>query len=35
MIENHRTGLLWDLLMSCPEVSEGLKKLDFKSTVGK
>ena len=35
MIENHLMGLLWDLLMSCPEVSEGLKKLDFKSTVGK
>ncbi len=32
MIENHRTGLLWNLFMSCPEVSEGLKKLDFKST---
>lgn len=31
MIENHRTGLLWNLFMSCPEVSEGLKKLDFKS----
>ncbi|GHB58407.1 glucoamylase family protein [Persicitalea jodogahamensis] len=33
MIENHRTGLLWNLFMSCPEISEGLKKLDFKSTV--
>ncbi len=29
MIENHRTGLLWDLFMSCPEVHEGLKKLGF------
>ena len=31
MIENHRTGLLWDLFMSSPEVKEGLKKLGFKS----
>ncbi len=31
MIENHRTGLLWDLFMSVPEVQAGLKKLDFKS----
>jgi hypothetical protein len=30
MIENHRTGLLWKLFMSCPEVQEGLKKLNFK-----
>jgi hypothetical protein len=29
MIENYRSGLLWDLFMSCPEVSEGLKKLGF------
>ena len=29
MIENHRTGLLWDLFMSCPEIQEGLKKLEF------
>ncbi|WP_373515315.1 glucoamylase family protein [Persicitalea sp.] len=32
MIENHRTGLLWDLFMSCPEVADGLEKLSFKST---
>lgn len=31
MIENHRTGLLWDLFMSAPEVKEGLKKLGFES----
>lgn len=30
MIENHRTGLLWDLFMSCPEVTEGLDRLGFK-----
>ncbi|MFK8298678.1 glucoamylase family protein [Capnocytophaga cynodegmi] len=30
MIENYRTGLLWKLFMSCPEVQEGLKKLGFK-----
>lgn len=31
MIENYRTGLLWNLFMSCEEVKKGLKKLDFKS----
>lgn len=29
MIENHRTGLLWDLFMSAPEVKAGLNKLGF------
>jgi hypothetical protein len=31
MIENHRSGLLWRLFMSCPEVRHGLKKLGFES----
>jgi hypothetical protein len=31
MIENYRTGLIWDLFMSCPEVKSGLKKLGFQS----
>ena len=31
MIENYRTGLLWNLFMSCPEVQNGLKKLRFTS----
>lgn len=31
MIENYRSGLLWKLFMSCPEIQRGLKKLDFKS----
>jgi hypothetical protein len=31
MIENHRTGLLWDLFMSCPEVQQGLRALGFSS----
>ena len=31
MIENYRSGLLWNLFMSCPEVQHGLKKLDFES----
>ena len=31
MIENHRSGLLWSLLMSCPEVLTGLKNLGFRS----
>jgi hypothetical protein len=29
MIENHRTGLLWNLFMSAPEVQAGLDKLGF------
>jgi hypothetical protein len=29
MIENYRSGLLWQLFMSCPEIGEGLKKLGF------
>jgi hypothetical protein len=29
MIENYRTGLLWRLFMSCPEVRHGLKVLGF------
>ncbi len=29
MIENYRSGLLWSLFMSCPEVQEGLHKLGF------
>jgi hypothetical protein len=29
MIENHRTGLLWDLLMTDPEVRAGLDRLNF------
>jgi hypothetical protein len=31
MIENHRSGLLWKLFMSCPEVRTGLTKLGFES----
>lgn len=29
MMENERTGLLWRLFMSCPEVQAGLGKLGF------
>lgn len=29
MIENHRSGLLWHLFMSCPEVKSGLQQLGF------
>lgn len=29
MIENYRTGLLWDLFMQDPEIKAGLDKLDF------
>jgi hypothetical protein len=31
MIENYRSGLLWKLFMSCPEIQAGLRKLDFTS----
>ncbi|MFZ5676257.1 MAG: glucoamylase family protein [Pseudomonadota bacterium] len=31
MIENHRTGLLWNLFMSIPEIQAGMKKLGFQS----
>lgn len=31
MIENYRSGLLWNLFMSCPEVKAGLKSLGFAS----
>ena len=29
MIENYRTGLIWDLFMQAPEVQQGLDKLGF------
>ena len=29
MIENYRSGLIWDIFMSSPEISTGLKKLGF------
>ncbi|HEY4286853.1 MAG TPA: glucoamylase family protein [Puia sp.] len=31
MIENYRSGLLWNLFMSCPEIRTGLKRLGFSS----
>lgn len=31
MIENYRSGLLWRLFMSCPEVKTGLRTLGFSS----
>ena len=31
MMENYRSGLLWKLFMSCPEIQSGLKKLGFES----
>lgn len=31
MIENYRSGLLWRLFMSCPEIQNGLKGLGFES----
>lgn len=31
MIENYRSGLLWNLLMSCPEIKTGMTKLGFQS----
>lgn len=32
MIENYRSGLLWKLFMSCPEIKNGLSKLGFTSS---
>lgn len=32
MIENYRTGLIWNLFMNAPEIRNGLKKIGFKST---
>ena len=29
MIENYRTGLLWDIFMDIPEIQQGLTKLGF------
>ena len=31
MIENYRTGMLWNLFMSCPEVKNSMQGLGFKS----
>jgi hypothetical protein len=31
MIENYRSGLMWNLFMSCPEVKTGMKNLGFSS----
>ena len=31
MIENYRSGLLWNLFMSCPEVKTGMRNLGFQS----
>lgn len=32
MVENYRTGLLWNLFMQAPEVQSGLQSLGFTST---
>lgn len=31
MIENYRSGLLWNLFMSCPEIKTGMRSLGFQS----
>lgn len=35
MIENHRSGLLWKLFMSCPEIKSSLNRLGFTSPYNK
>ncbi len=30
MIENHRTGLLWDRFMSCPELAPMMKAIGWR-----
>lgn len=32
MIENHLSGLIWELFMSCSEIRNGLSELGFRST---
>lgn len=32
MIENYRSGLLWDLFMSCSEIQAGLKNIGFRTS---
>ena len=32
MIENYRTGFLWNLFMQAPEIRTGLQNLGFTST---
>ncbi|MBO5419002.1 MAG: beta-glucosidase [Bacteroidales bacterium] len=29
MIENYRSGMIWDIFMTCPEIQAGLRKLGF------
>jgi hypothetical protein len=31
MMENYRSGLMWNLFMSCPEIKTGMKALGFTS----
>lgn len=31
MIENYRSGLLWNLFMNCPEIKRGMQALGFQS----
>jgi hypothetical protein len=31
MIENYRSGLLWNLFMSCPEIKRGMRNIGFQS----
>lgn len=35
MIENYRTGLIWNLFMSHPDIQRGLQRLGFTSEPGK
>ena len=35
MMENHRTGLLWKLFMSVPEVQAGLRRLDSAARISR
>jgi hypothetical protein len=30
MIENHATGLIWDIVRRCPYIVEGLKRASFR-----
>ena len=30
MIENYRTGFLWELMKKCPYITDGLRRAGFK-----
>ena len=33
MLENYRSGLLWKLFMSCPDIKKGLDRLAYQNMI--